>query len=442
MKTSLSVNSANPIVDIIIPTYNNTQTFWNCLKSLILNTKEPFRLVIVNNGDPIRIDGYKNVVVIQNATNLGWMGGINAGIKWCFDNSKSPFICFLNDDIQILDHDYGWLTKMIYAFQLDDKIGAVGPTSNAVMAYQSIQHIGLPPAIETTMLSGMCLLTKRSVIEKIGFLDETLCGGDDIDYSIRLADAGYKLCICRRSFILHHCSVTGKKLFGDYWNSKEQYEAINNGLIKKHGFKKWYNCANHCLPGGPRRDGIIYDFECPEKQFSLSELKSYLVDGTVLDLGCGGNKIDPHAIGVDIRANGAMGVGANLDHPSNCDITADVTELKMFKDHCVDAILASHILEHIIDIPKALKEWKRALKVGGKLVIISPDYRFCEAISVDPSHVHALTAESVISLADLVGGFKVSRINHIRPGYVFCLSLERLPVKSEVMQIGSAMMVA
>ena len=324
MKSAESVNSAGPTVDFIIPTFNNGPIFQNCIRSIVKNTFEPYRLIIVNNGDPFSfaLKTKPELVVIQNSKNEGWMGGINAGIRWCLENSKAPFICFLNDDIQILDHDYGWITKMLYSFQLDGKIGAVGPTSNAIMAYQNIQHLDLPPAIETTMLSGMCFLVKREVIENIGLLDESLHGGDDIDYSIRLADAGYKLCICRRSFMLHHCSSTGTRLFGAYWNSQEQAEKINNGLIRKHGFKKWFDCANHSLPGGPRPDGIIYDFQSPEKEFSLSELKPYLADGLVLDLGCGGDKIDSRAMGVDIRAVGVMGVGANLDHPSVADITA------------------------------------------------------------------------------------------------------------------------
>ena len=404
MKTPELVNSAKPTVDIIVVTFNNGEIFHRCIKSLTRFTSEPFRLIIVNNGDDFRIEGYSNVVVIKNSKNLGWIGGINAGIKWCLENSASPFICFLNDDVQILEHDYGWLSKMLYAFQLDPKVGAVGPSSNAIMGYQSLSHVGLPPAIESTRLSGMCMLLRREVVNEIGLLDESLPGGDDLDYSMRLREAGYKLCICRRAFLLHHYATTGRRVHGEYWDSRDHTEAINTALIRKHGFKNWYCCVTDHLEGA---DG--YDFQSPESKFALSEIAPFIGDGLVLDLGCGGAKIHPKTIGVDIRPSGNVGVGVNLDHPSVSDITAEVSDLAMLKDRSVDAICARHIVEHLIDIPKALKEWKRVLKPGGKLVIISPDYRHCEAISVDPSHVHALTAESLVSIINLVGGLNRSK---------------------------------
>ena len=46
-----------------------------------------------------------------------------------------------------------------------------------------------------------------------------------------------------------------------------------------------------------------------------------------------------------------------------------------FDDNFSDEILASHVIEHF-DFKEAfdvLKEWKRVLKVGGKLIIETPD---------------------------------------------------------------------
>lgn len=423
MKNALSVQTAKPTVDIVIVTYNNFDMLDRCLCSIKQNTSEPIRIIVVNNGDQVfQVPENHGVVVLKAPKNLGWTHGVNAGVEWVLSHDPAPFIMWMNDDTQILPHDYGWLTKMLNCFQLDPKIAVVGPTSNNIMGYQTTNHVHLPPAIETTYLSGMCMLVRREIVKEMGPLDECPSGGDDLDFSMRLADKGYKLCCCRRAFMLHFCSVTGKKLFGDYWNSPAQGEAINTWLIKKHGFKKWFKCVNNIMDG---EQG--YNFIAGEESLAMRELEPILSQGgKVLDLGCGGKKIDPRVIGVDIRRDGQMGVGANSDQPSRPDIEGDATNIPV-SDSSIDGILAKHLFEHILDPIQALREWKRVLKNNGTLVIICPDYRYCEAISVDPSHVHAYTPDSICSLLE-VCGFGVVRTENVLPGYVTCVTAKKVPV--------------
>lgn len=422
MKTALSVQTAKPTVDIIIVTWNNLSMLDRCICSIKSNTAEPVRIIIVNNGDEkFNVPPNSGVVLLQMEKNLGWTDGVNVGLKWVLKNDPAPFIMWLNDDTQILPHDYGWLTKMLNCFQLDHKIAVVGPTSNNVMGFQTTNHVHMPPAVETTYLSGMCMLVRREIVIEMGPLEQCPAGGDDLDFSMRLAQKGYKLCICRRAFMLHFCSVTGRKVFGDYWNSPAQGETINTWLIQKHGFKAWFNCMNSLIPGS---DGS-YDFVAGEESLALRELLPVIeAGGRVLDLGCGGKKLHEKMVGVDIRANGQMGVGANVDKPAVADVEADILALPM-DDRSVDGVLAKHLLEHVIDPIQALNEWKRVLKPDGKLVILCPDYRYCEAISVDPSHVHAFTPDSVASLMRAVG-FRVTLSENVKPGYVFMVVGEPL----------------
>lgn len=423
MKDEKTANSARPTVDFIVPTWNNPAILKNFLVSLTRNTMEPFRVIVVNNGTTevyTDIPNDPRVKVLQMDSNKGWMGGVNAGIKWCLANDPAPFLCWINDDVQILDHDYGWLTKMLKAFEKPG-VGAVGPTSNAVMGYQTTSIIGLPPYIESTMLSGLCFLVRREVVENIGFLDESLPGGDDVDYSMRVRQAGYRLAICRRTFIMHHYAVTGRRVHGEYWDSREHSEKINAALIHKHGFINWWTTHNHMFTE-PSENFIDH-----EERLALEELADPLKSGKVLDLGCGGKKIHPNAIGVDIRPSGELGVGYNSVIPSSGEIAADVSDLSCIEDKSIDGILAKHLLEHILDVPRAIKEWGRVLKDNGRLVIIVPDWRYCEAISCDPSHVHAFTPDSLGSIVSACGGFKIDRITNVEPGYVVMLSAHKVP---------------
>jgi ubiquinone/menaquinone biosynthesis C-methylase UbiE len=51
----------------------------------------------------------------------------------------------------------------------------------------------------------------------------------------------------------------------------------------------------------------------------------------------------------------------------------DATDLSMVESNKYDFVLSSHSLEHIANPIKALNEWNRVLKSGGRLVLILPD---------------------------------------------------------------------
>lgn len=431
MKTQKSVNTAQATVDIIVPTMDNFEIFRNFINSFVKNTMEPWRLIIVNNGSqPINFRMQREdhrIIILQTPKNLGWMGGVNGGIEWAMAHNPAKYIGWINDDVQIMEQDCGWLTKMILAFQKEG-VGAVGPVSNVIMGNQIFTKSGLPGYVEATRLSGMCFITKREIIEKVGILDESLPGGDDLDYSIRVRAAGYKLAICRRTFLFHHYATTGKRVHGQYWDSREHSDAINSALIKKHGFYSWYITVNDALPPGDESN----DYIATEENFAKNELSDELKFGKVLDLGCGGLKIHPNAIGVDIRPKGTMGVGYNSTHASGGEIEADVVDLHMIENGSIDGILAKHLLEHIIRPIPALKEWARVLKDGGKLVVIVPDWRFCEAIACDPSHTAAYTPESLRDIIEASGLFNIENISEFSPGYVFGISMTRVPSRVAV----------
>jgi len=58
------------------------------------------------------------------------------------------------------------------------------------------------------------------------------------------------------------------------------------------------------------------------------------------------------------------------------DIIGDAENLDMFADESLDFIIAAHILEHLPNPIKALKEFHRVLKVNAILYLAIPDKRF------------------------------------------------------------------
>jgi SAM-dependent methyltransferase len=54
------------------------------------------------------------------------------------------------------------------------------------------------------------------------------------------------------------------------------------------------------------------------------------------------------------------------------DDVVDITNMLIYKDNSVDMFLCSHVLEHVIDDKKAVKELYRILKPGGWGILVSP----------------------------------------------------------------------
>jgi predicted SAM-dependent methyltransferase len=70
----------------------------------------------------------------------------------------------------------------------------------------------------------------------------------------------------------------------------------------------------------------------------------------------------------------------DIEERPEVDFVGDAADLSQFADNSVDAIYASHVLEHFYhslnnELVNTLTEWYRVLKPGGKLLISVPDMK-------------------------------------------------------------------
>ncbi len=63
----------------------------------------------------------------------------------------------------------------------------------------------------------------------------------------------------------------------------------------------------------------------------------------------------------------------NIWSGDKVDYVHDATRLESVEDSKYDFLLACHVLEHIANPLKALKEWHRVLKPGGAILLLVPD---------------------------------------------------------------------
>ena len=97
-------------------------------------------------------------------------------------------------------------------------------------------------------------------------------------------------------------------------------------------------------------------------------------DATVLDVGCGDNKRDPAAIGLDLRDYDPV------------DVVHDIEETPWpLETDWFDEILAYSVLEHVDDLPGVMAELHRIAKPGATIRGKVPHWKDRNAY-IDPTH--------------------------------------------------------
>ncbi|MHB1650917.1 MAG: glycosyltransferase [Desulfitobacteriaceae bacterium] len=216
-------------VSIVIVTYNSMKTLDGCLNACVKYLGKEDEIIIVDNNSVDGTHNYLNeqersrIKTVFNQENLGFSKATNVGII----NAVNDYIIFLNPDVTVTE---GWIDRLVQHFK-DSSIGAVGPLSDYVAGLQKVQlyidknltfegydflsnRLNLEYGgknIQSKLLIGFCLVTQKSILEKIGYLDEELfLGNDDLELSWRLRKNGYKLLVAIDTFVHHEGQVSFK----------------------------------------------------------------------------------------------------------------------------------------------------------------------------------------------------------------------------------------
>ncbi|PJI09696.1 MULTISPECIES: glycosyltransferase family 2 protein [Clostridium] len=231
---------------IIILTCNNFMYSKMCIDSIRKYTrKNDYEIIVVDNnsqdGTKSWLRKQKDIKTIYNKVNEGFPKGCNVGIK----KASGSEILLLNNDVIVTSN---WLLNLKKCLYSDNKIGAVGPVTNTCYGKQKIfvKYNSLYEMqrfakkynvsnsnrwVKTRGLVGFCILIKMKVINNLGYLDERFTPGnfEDDDYCLRMVRKGYKLMICKDTFVHHYGSISFK--------NTEYSKIINANRIKFE--RKW-----------------------------------------------------------------------------------------------------------------------------------------------------------------------------------------------------------
>ncbi|PWW07355.1 GT2 family glycosyltransferase [Paenibacillus cellulosilyticus] len=235
---------------IIIPTYNQAKYLKACVESIGEHTDLPYEIIIIDNGSTDETAAYLKEISTQVRyrileDNHGFAGAVNMGLMM----AKGTTLMLLNNDVLVTDN---WLDNLLACLNSEAKIGMVGPVTNYISGDQQIdvpytdvmdmyefarRNNESNPArwVRTDRLVGFCLLFRRELLEKVGYLDEGFEIGnfEDDDFNIRVRLHGYSLVIAKDSFIHHFGSVSMKA-------TGQQFEGINERNMRFY-INKWGN---------------------------------------------------------------------------------------------------------------------------------------------------------------------------------------------------------
>jgi GT2 family glycosyltransferase len=167
-----------PELSVVLLTFNRWDRTSQLLRSFLADRDNDYshtQLVWIENGssDATPVELYRwiarygwrfhSIVVHRNARNVGFIMGVNMGIDRC----QGQYICLINSDAVVSSHWRHGLLRQA----LTPHVAAVGPVSNGMPWNQSLDHQG-QGVREVPVLYGFCLLTRQSVLDEVGLLDE------------------------------------------------------------------------------------------------------------------------------------------------------------------------------------------------------------------------------------------------------------------------------
>jgi hypothetical protein len=261
-------SNGTPHVAVVVLCFNARRDTLACLESLERLRWKRLTMVVVDNGstdgtsDAVR-QRFPAATLVRRPENLGFAEGNNVGLRAAFD-AGADYALLLNNDT-IADErlvtalvaeaearpDAGALCPMIYYLDPPDRIWYAGARFDPRRVHNG-RHTGYGDrdegqyhvTREIGRATGAAMLVPRGVVEEVGYLDGRLfLQVEDVEWSLRMRAAGYRILFVPAGKVWHRVSVaTG----GEHAPDSAYYEMRNTLEV----------CSRHA-PLGPLREGAM-----------------------------------------------------------------------------------------------------------------------------------------------------------------------------------------
>lgn len=213
--------SQNPTITVITPSYNQDKYINKCLKSVELQTYQPVEHIVYDPGstdDSINIIKTYDHVTLINEPDNGQSHAVNKGLL----AAKGDIIAWINSDDFYFDENV--FEKVAAKFRSSEQIDII--YGNAIYLdsdsnFLRNAYINKDPATLTWKLHQECGISqpavffKKSVINKVGLLNENLHYCMDYNYWIKCIKSGLKFSYLNETLAFSHfhidCKTYGKR---------------------------------------------------------------------------------------------------------------------------------------------------------------------------------------------------------------------------------------
>lgn len=230
LNMSIEKVSNTPLISVVTVNYNHSNDTLEFLDSMANVTYPNLEFIVVDNGSELEDyeklkNKYPDINLIRIEKNVGFAGANNKGII----QSKGDYILSINNDI-IVTEDF--LSPLLKKLRDNPELGVVCPKIYFYDPPQNIQYAGYTEFNQLTIRNkgigynepdtgqyeedtitafgmGAAMLFPRKVLNEVGLMSEYFfLYYEDMDWSKRVRDAGYKIGYVHNAHVYHKDSVT------------------------------------------------------------------------------------------------------------------------------------------------------------------------------------------------------------------------------------------
>ncbi len=222
----------NPLVSVIIPAYHEEQGIVSTIKTVLSSAYRNIEIIVINDGSYLdnsdavikeflekystQMHGVPNAIPITYyyQANAGKAVALNTGIRL----SRGEVIVCIDADC-VLDKDC--IGAFVEAMRDDNvkaccgniKVGNPGSVLSIIQLYEYAAsfYARQADALLNTLyvISGAAGAYRRSIFDDVGWYGTALRGGgEDVDLSIRVQQAGFKIEYCAEAIVYTEVPVT------------------------------------------------------------------------------------------------------------------------------------------------------------------------------------------------------------------------------------------
>lgn len=238
-------------IGIVIVSYCSGDYVLECLDTLLASTNQQFKIVVCDNASPddtvdllrawadktkadfadhsfeqsktLGIDDYRAVTLLRMPENMGFAGGVNAGITALRPHPEVDLFWVLNPDCQVhpetvaayrncadANPDLGLMGSRLIYMDAPNQIQSDGGTISTTTGLCRNLNQGLMPDAAHTpdistldFISGSNVIASRAYIETVGLMaEEYFLYYEEVDWAARRGD--FPILWCKDALVYHH----------------------------------------------------------------------------------------------------------------------------------------------------------------------------------------------------------------------------------------------